>query len=1029
MLSARLLHDTPIFLGAVLLLGGCTRSQSALSSTALATANNSNTVLISQSSTRFDSANTLFVFDQPLGFVYGSWDKNARLENKVLVVSSPNGQGGLGLNTTFNLASKSDLSPVLRLKIGPNNKAKALRLRLNDAKGGSAMWEFPIANVPVGQTTEVFPQDGAPLSTPTEIAAEGRPNLAAISQWQLQGNWGSEAVDVSIESVALLPPTPAVLAERKKREVQLQAEAQKLREEQLAQQKQYPRSDKSPSIINVSRVASNIVVLEIQAGRVVPGSLVPYSTQAGDEKREKKLENGTIESVTLVRGGKEIGFLVGTKRNFLNVWEGFQGDPLLEWLADDIKNFSVSVKGQTAVKPVAVWRKSKPNDWAKPIDQFAIRHTLYLQMPKPLLAATRYTVSVGALNTRQASLDFETEADKSRSEAVHVSQIGYRPDDPAKRAFVSCWMGTGGALKLPDTVKFSVVDDKTGKIEYSNSSSDIWRADKVEKMQTDRNFNSTDVARLDFSSFTKPGKYRVVVDGIGSSYPFEIGADVWRRAFLIQMKGLYNQRSGMELGPPYTTFKKPRDMNPVDGYPVTKTSYRSVESGGEAWDKIVAGDTKKKADGWGGYHDAGDWNPRRVTHMKVTMAQLEVLEMFPQAFSTLKLNIPPRAGTPDMLTEALWEWECFERLQQSDGGVPYGIESGLGDPAAGETSWLNSFPSYVFTADYLNSWYYAAVGARLSSALAPYDAKRAAVIRQNAIRAFEWAERDFAKDKAAGLTAKRENTWEALDYRNLAALLLYRLTREAKWNTRFLENTVLTQAKPNLYQWTVASQREHAFIYATLPKGLGDENLKKKAVAAIEAMAERSLQYASDNAWNLTSPDKGKPQFIGFYSTPDAMDLTRAHFLTKKSKYLAGAVQATQFQSGSNPNNLVYTTGLGVNPVKNPFKMDARRTGQPVPVGLTPYGNVDLGKWGDQGWITWPITYYLNKSTTPNPYSWPTTEAYWDIGQWPALNEYTVDTWAPNIAVWGYLAARAPVAATAVAKTVVAKSNVARPAL
>ncbi len=35
-----------------------------------------------------------------------------------------------------------------------------------------------------------------------------------------------------------------------------------------------------------------------------------------------------------------------------------------------------------------------------------------------------------------------------------------------------------------------------------------------------------------------------------------------------------------------------------------------------------------------------------------------------------------------------------------------------------------------------------------------------------------------------------------------------------------------------------------------------------------------------------------------------------------------------------------------------------------------------------------------------------THEAYWDLGGRPRLEEYSVDIWAPNLPVWGYLAAR-----------------------
>ncbi|MDQ2730587.1 MAG: hypothetical protein M3Y56_02920, partial [Armatimonadota bacterium] len=115
----------------------------------------------------------------------------------------------------------------------------------------------------------------------------------------------------------------------------------------------------------------------------------------------------------------------------------------------------------------------------------------------------------------------------------------------------------------------------------------------------------------------------------------------------------------------------------------------------------------------------------------------------------------------------------------------------------------------------------------------------------------------------------------------------------------------------------------------------------------------------------------------------------------------------------ANPNNMVYTSGVGSNPGLHPLNLDSRHTGQAAPDGLTVYGNVDLARWGDQTWITWPITYFLNAVCKPAPFDWPTTEAYFDIYLMPALTEFTVDqTMGPNAYVWGFLAAREPVKST-----------------
>ena len=294
-----------------------------------------------------------------------------------------------------------------------------------------------------------------------------------------------------------------------------------------------------------------------------------------------------METVELERNGKTAGWLIGPHREWLTTYEEIQGDPLLDFIADEPSSFSVSSPADpafsTSVKPLSVGRKSHVNGWAQGPATVAVRHTLYLRLPKPLTTGQSYAIDCGALNTRQPRGDLVFDPARIRSEAVHVNQIGYRPDDPAKQAFVSCWLGTGGALKLPEALGFALVDDATGQVVFRGKGERHFPADKPELMARNVNFNGTDVARWDFSTFHTPGRYRVVAEGIGCSYPFEIGANVWRRAFATQMRGLFHQRSGEELGPPYTSYHKPRDMHPADGYRVTKTRYRVVAKGGEAW--------------------------------------------------------------------------------------------------------------------------------------------------------------------------------------------------------------------------------------------------------------------------------------------------------------------------------------------------------------------------------------------------------------------------------------------------------------
>ncbi len=674
----------------------------------------------------------------------------------------------------------------------------------------------------------------------------------------------------------------------------------------------------------------------------------------------------------------------------------------------DPDRFTIQSKEDPAfakgLNPTAIHRKSKPTDWAQPGKQFVMRHTLYLVMPQPLAPGKHYDYDLGELNVQQPRGTFTCDPAKIRSEAVHSQQIGYRPDDPVKRAFLSIWLGTGGAYTYPSGLTFTLRDDATGAVVFRGEVETILGADQKEKMFREQNFPKTAVARLDFSSFQKPGRYRVCVEGIGCGYPFEIGPKVWEKAFLTQMKGLYNERSGVALGPPYTPFTKPRDFHPADGVRITKSTYSVLDGGGEAFEKLAKGDTGQPVpDAWGGYHDAGDWNPRRATHLQVTLAQLEIFDMFPDVFGALKLNIP--AGpphVPDMLTEALFEIDCFRRLQEPDGGVSYGIET-PGDPIDGEVSWLQSMPAYVFAADPSSSWIYATAAGRAAKLLAKYDADLAGKYRESALKAMKWAEADRARRQAAGTLAKLN--WDIIDQRNLAAIVLYDLTGEKHWHDVFLEDSCLKDPQPDLFVWGRHVQRDAAFVYARLPKDKGDPALKAKAVHGLEVQADKSLVYAKDNAFNITANDRYRPMFIGFYSTPDAAELVRAHFLTGKPEYLAGAVQATQFAAGCNPINMTYTVGVGSNWTRHPLHLDSRRTGQPAPEGLTVYGNLDFERWNDEG-MNWPMKWFLGKECVPSAYEWPIPEAYWDIFMYPMINEFTVDRWWPNIYVWGYLHVR-----------------------
>ena len=950
----------------------------------------------------------VIVLDAPFLFGYGTWDKKARVENGAALLDAegltPKGGAGVNLSPPLDLRARAGDSPGLRLRVGPRNTLKTLKLMLSDTAGRAGTWEFAL---PATGTDAVIvtPADGASFGGPNS-ADKGVPDLTHIMQWQMMGDWGGDGpVDVRVEAILAVRPDAAITQARQartQRDAAAQAQAQKDRA--AARARYGTPTPLSPVVQAVYAAAPDVLALQIHSGRITPGRLEQYAAQPGDERRVK--DGMTL----LVRGGQEVGHLIGPKKDSFVAYEGFEGDPLLEAEADEPANYAVRSADDPAfaraVPPVSVSRKSKPDDWQQANRAgLTMRHVVYLRLPRALTPGRTYTVTLANVNVQTPTATLVFDPARAWSESVHVSQVGFRPDDPLKRAFLSLWMGTGGGA-FPDGLGFHLIDDKTGRSVYAGRAGASWAADKPEVMGTTRNFNGAAVSPLDFSDFTTPGRYRVAVDGVGCSYPFTIGARAWEDGFRVQMKGFYNQRSGVALGPPYTTFVRPRDFRPGDsGVSVTQSTYSQLD-GGDPQKGLAAGDTAKPVLGaWGGYHDAGDWNPRRVTHMRTTTFwQLELMELFPAYFRTLSLNIPKDSSAPDLLNECRFELDCFLRLQKPDGGVPFGIETN-GDPVDGEVSWEQSMPAYVYAPDVQSSYVYAAVAARMARVLAPFDAAGAKIYRESALKAMAWAEADRKARQTAGTWAKLVG--DVTEDRTLAALEVYALTKDAHWHDVFLEDTTLKTPNAPPFRGSL-QRRDTAFLYARLPDALANPGLKKNAVQALIADADGSLAYQQNNAWGIASDDPGKPQFLGFYSTPHgAVSLVRAYTLTHDAKYLAAAVGACLFPGGANPSNMVYTSGVGVNPVRHPLNLDSRRTGQPAPAGLTVYGNVDLARWGDQNWITWPITYIFGAVSKPSPLDWPTTEAYFDVFLMPGLTEFTMDqTMGPNAYVWGYLAAR-----------------------
>ncbi len=237
-------------------------------------------------------------------------------------------------------------------------------------------------------------------------------------------------------------------------------------------------------------------------------------------------------------------------------------------------------------------------------------HRVYLQTGHAWTDGDRVQVRIAedaCAGLREASFTFH-EAE-TRSPSLKVNQVGYLAGGPVKHAYVGLWMGSfpeadtgrpvhagqsmdamfrealaggepvvaeniGPALMLSEPPVFHVRDAATGAIVFSGRSELIHRSGTMNEGVHNVDHSGENVYRLDFSDFRTGGEYFITVPGVGRSHPFRVGEDVYREAFDVQSYGVFAQRCGIELGPPYSSWRRiachiegivPTTMSRVEG--------------------------------------------------------------------------------------------------------------------------------------------------------------------------------------------------------------------------------------------------------------------------------------------------------------------------------------------------------------------------------------------------------------------------------------------------------------------------------
>lgn len=227
------------------------------------------------------------------------------------------------------------------------------------------------------------------------------------------------------------------------------------------------------------------------------------------------------------------------------------------------------------------------------------------------------------------------------SSRIRINQVGYHPGAPKVAVVVE---------EVGDALDAFYVTTSGGADTVFTGALGIPRTWPL-SMET--------VRQADFSALREPGRYRVVVPGVGASFAFDIAPYVYQDLTRGTIRGFYYQRASTALAPEHAgAWARPA------GHPDTNVLvHPSAASPGRPAGTVIAAPR--------GWYDAGDYNKYVVNSGITTATLLSLYEHFPAYFDRLDLGIPESGdAVPDLLDEILWNLRWMLAMQDpADGGV------------------------------------------------------------------------------------------------------------------------------------------------------------------------------------------------------------------------------------------------------------------------------------------------------------------------------------------------------------------------
>lgn len=473
------------------------------------------------------------------------------------------------------------------------------------------------------------------------------------------------------------------------------------------------------------------------------------------------------------------------------------------------------------------------------------------------------------------------------SETIRLNQLGYYPNGP-KIAIVT----QGGGPK------FTLLENNKA----------VFTGSLIESVNPALNGRKTLIA--DFTSFTKPGRYVISVDGMVSS-SFVIGPDVFKEIAAASVKAYYYNRASTPLPQKYAGKWYRAGGHPdrqVLVHPSAATIKRPVGT-------VISSP--------GGWYDAGDYNKYVVNNGITIGTLLSLCEDFPAYIKKTNLNIPESSNkAPDILDEILYDVRWMLTMQDpDDGGVYNKVTEASFDGFV--MPWVTNAPRYVVQKGTAATLDFAATMAQASRIVRNYPKDYPGLADSclaAAIKAWEWTAANPAvayDQNKMNLQYSPKITTGGYGDRNFkdeliwASTELYITTGQSKYDQ---SATFMTDKSMPLPTW---GQVKLLGYYSLIRNS---KNLKGGMVPVIDMLKSRvtsmadSLIEGTDNRAYRTVFGKS-PRNFNWGSNSGAGNqgivLIQAYLITKDRKYLNYALTNLDYLLGRNGTGYSYVTGFG----------------------------------------------------------------------------------------------------------------------